>query len=140
MIRPPPGSTRTATLFPNPTLFQSIAAWERSAALDDSLPIVLRNLAIAYYNKRGDKKQALALMEHAFGSANGDARLLMELDQLYKKTNTPHEARYERLARYKHLLDERDDLYVEWVTLNNQMGRYQVAKDLIAPRRFHPGE
>src|SRR5690606_11432111 len=32
------------------------------------------------------------------------------------------------------------DLYVEWVTLHNQLGWYAQAKDLINNRKFHPWE
>ncbi|WP_262247975.1 tetratricopeptide repeat protein [Parapedobacter soli] len=119
---------------------EAIIAWERSAALDRSFPIVLRNLAIAHYNKRNNKQKAVELMEAAFACDESDARLLMELDQLYKKMNQPHEERYKRLAKYRNLVDQRDDLYVEWVTLHNQLGRYAQAKDLIDNRKFHPWE
>jgi len=118
----------------------AIAAWERSVALDGSFSIVLRNLAIAHYNKRGNPKKAIELMEAAFAGNDNDARLLMELDQLYKKTNVPLEERYKRLAKHRDLVDKRDDLYVEWVTLHNQLGRYEEAKGLIDARRFHPWE
>ncbi|MGV3764318.1 DUF5107 domain-containing protein [Parapedobacter sp.] len=118
----------------------AMAMWERSAALDGSSPIVLRNLAIAHYNKRGDKQRAVELMEVAFSCDENDARLFMELDQLHKKMNAPYEERYKRLAAYLHLVHQRDDLYVEWVTLHNQLGLFGKAKELIDDRRFHPWE
>lgn len=119
---------------------EAIIAWKQSAALDGSFPIVLRNLAIVHYNKRGDKPKAVELMEAAFACHENDARLLMELDQLYKKMNEPHEERYKRLAKYHDLVDQRDDLYVEWITLHNQLGWYEKARDLIDGRKFHPWE
>jgi len=119
---------------------EAISAWEKSANLDNSSAVVLRNLAIAYYNKRGEKQKAVALMEAAFSLDKSDARLLMELDQLYKKTNVPHDARYELLRKHLDLVEKRDDLYVEWVTLHNQLNKHTEAKALIDARRFHPWE
>ncbi len=119
---------------------EAIAAWERAVALDGTFTAALRNLAIAYYNKRNDKQRALAMMTRAFVSDKADARLLMEFDQLHKKMNTPLADRYERLARHLDLVAMRDDLYVEWVTLHNQLGRHEEAKALIDQRHFHPWE
>lgn len=119
---------------------EAITAWERSAALDGSFPIVLRNLAIAYYNKRGNSHKSVELMEAAFAQCERDARLLMELDQLHKKMHMPHMERFKRLAGYRDLVDQRDDLYVEWVTLHNQLGWYEKARELIRGRKFHPWE
>lgn len=73
----------------------AIKAWERSAAADDKFPTVWRNLALAAFNKQGDKDKAVRLMEKAFALDNTDARVLMELDQLYKCVRRPHA---ERLA------------------------------------------
>jgi tetratricopeptide (TPR) repeat protein len=63
----------------------AIACWERSAALDATFPTVWRNLALARFNKQQKAPEALECMEKAFSLDASDARVLMELDQLYKK-------------------------------------------------------
>ena len=62
----------------------AMEAWETSARLDDNFPTVWRNLALAYFNKKNEETKAIEYMERAFRLDTTDARILMELDQLYK--------------------------------------------------------
>lgn len=119
---------------------EAIACWERSATLDDTYPTVLRNLALAYYNKLDNKRKAQELLEKAFSLDATDSRILMELDQLYKKTRRPHSERLAFLEKHLPLVEQRDDLCIERITLYNQLGQYEKAKELIAARHFHPWE
>ena len=118
----------------------AIECWERSILLDDKYPTVLRNLSLAYYNKRTNPQKALELLEKAFALDNTDSRILMELDQLYKKLLYPYAKRLAFLESYLPLVEYRDDLYLERVTLYNQMGQFAKARDLIANHKFHPWE
>jgi tetratricopeptide (TPR) repeat protein len=118
----------------------AIRCWERSAGLKSDFPTVHRNLGLAYYNKCNDPGKALASMETAFTLDRKDARVLMELDQLYKKLNRNHTERMALLEEYLPLVHQRDDLYLEQVTLYNQLSNHQKAKDLLTSRRFHPWE
>ena len=114
--------------------------WERSAQLDPRFPTVWRNLALAYYNKRHDSAAAKEAMERAWTLAPDDARVFLELDQLYKKLELPAA---ERLGRYEANRDvflKRDDLKIEYATLLNLLGRYQEAYSFIMANRFHPWE
>lgn len=119
---------------------EAINCWEISVDIDSSFPTVHRNLSLAYFNKLNDPAKALAALEKAFALDTSDARILMELDQLYKKLNRPHRERLDLLENYLPLVVSRDDLYLERVTLYNQLGQYQKAKDLIAGFTFHPWE
>ena len=118
----------------------AIACWEEAARLDDRFPTVFRNLALAYYNKLDKKDQALSALEKAFALDNSDARVLMELDQLYKIMGRSFEQRLQLLDRYPTLVLQRDDLYLERVTLYNQLGNYEQAQQQLAVRKFHPWE
>ena len=69
-----------------------------------------------------------------------DARILMELDQLYKRLNRSHEDRLAFLEKHKDIAFQRDDLYLEYVTLLNQLGQYEEAIRMIDARKFHPWE
>ena len=119
---------------------EAVDCWEQSAALGDPLPTVLRNLAIAYYNKLDRHAEALALYEQAFQANPRDARVLFELDQLYKRMSHPPASRRAFLEKHRPLVEERDDLYTEYVTLQNLTRHYEEAADLLASRRFHPWE
>ncbi|MDR1683033.1 MAG: DUF5107 domain-containing protein [Candidatus Symbiothrix sp.] len=119
---------------------EAIACWEGSAQLDDTFPTVFRNLALAYHNKRNEKQKAQDFLERAFRLDTTDARILMELDQLYKKTGKAHRKRLDFLENHLELVEQRDDLCIERITLYNQLGEYETAKNLIASRKFHPWE
>ncbi|MGB5435269.1 MAG: DUF5107 domain-containing protein [Maribacter sp.] len=118
----------------------AVQCWERSIGLDPDFSIAQRNLALAYYNKLGKKEAALALMEKAFALDTSDARILMELDQLYKKLNYTHAQRVDFLTKYQEFAEKRDDTYLELVTLYNLTGQYEKALEMISSRIFHPWE
>lgn len=119
---------------------EAIAAWETSMKQDATFPTVLRNLSLAYFNKLGKEEEAVRLLEKAFALDTTDARVLMELDQLYKRLNRPHTERLAFLDKYKDVAFSRDDLYLEYLTLLNQLGRYEEAIHMIDDRQFHPWE
>ena len=114
--------------------------WILSSQLNPEFPTVWRNLSLLLFNKQDRHNDALRNMELAFSLDTTDARILMELDQLYKRMQKPHDKRLEFLSNYKNLVEQRDDLLIEYATLLNQTGRYQEAKQLIDCHTFHPWE
>ncbi|HRQ52203.1 MAG TPA: tetratricopeptide repeat protein, partial [Agriterribacter sp.] len=119
---------------------EAMACWERSVQINDGFATAHRNLSLAYYNKRHDALQALRSMEKAFSLDTTDARVLMELDQLYKNLNRDHTERLQRLNEHLPLVEQRDDLYLERITLYNQLGEHAKAKQLLSAHTFHPRE
>ncbi len=118
----------------------AIENWELSAALNAGFPTVWRNLALARFNKQGREQEALECMERAFHLDESDSRILMELDQLYKRLQKPHAERLAFLQRYPKLIGQRDDLVLEEITLLNQLGRYEEALAKLDAHQFHPWE
>ena len=118
----------------------AIENWELSARLDPTFPTVWRNLALGRFNKQNRQAEALEYMERAFHLDENDERVLMELDQLYKRLHRPHEERLAFLQKYPQLIERRDDLVLEEITLLNQVGRYQEAMQRLDARTFHPWE
>jgi tetratricopeptide (TPR) repeat protein len=114
--------------------------WEQSRNIDGQFPIVHRNLALAYYNKAERKLEAKIELEKAFELARNNARVLMELDQLYKKLNEPVDARLTLLEDNLKLVLLRDDLYLERIALYNMKGDHKKTLELIMDRKFHPWE
>jgi tetratricopeptide (TPR) repeat protein len=119
---------------------EAMKCWELSEQIDNAFPTVYRNLSLAYYNKRNDKAKALDAMQKAFALDQTDARVLMELDQLLKRTNACYERRLELLNGFPELVISRDDLYLERITLLKMLGHYKEAKSLISNFKFHPWE
>ena len=119
---------------------EAIYEWEASVDLDSSFSIPWRNLGIAYFNVRKDAPRALDAYEKALACNPGDARLLYELDQLRKRMGVPATQRLAILEQYPDLVEYRDDLAVEVITLLNQTGRPQKALETLSSRRFNPWE
>lgn len=119
---------------------EAITNWEKSSELDNSFPTVQRNLALGYFNKSGDALKALACLEKAFELDDSDSRLLMELDQLYKRLNKDLIFRLTFLEKHIDLVMQRDDVYLERITLYNLLGKHEFALTLIQKRIFHPWE
>ena len=68
------------------------------------------------------------------------SRILMELDQLYKRVRRSHKERLAFLQQYPELIKQRDDLILEEITLLNQTGEYEKAKTVLDAHNFHPWE
>ncbi|WP_026651761.1 DUF5107 domain-containing protein [Butyrivibrio proteoclasticus] len=121
---------------------EAIGNWEKSMEMVDTFPTLLRNLSIAYYNKRGGsfKEKALALLTRAFELDRSDARVFLELDQLRQIMGTDFEDRLRTFEENIELIEKRDDLYTEYVTLLNNMGRYEKALEMIERHEFKTWE
>ena len=118
----------------------AVENWERAAELDPQFPTVWRNLALARFNKQDRQEEALLLMERAFSLDKTDARVLMELDQLYRRLQKPHQFRLDNLQQYPELIQQRDDLVLEEIALLNQLGYYEEAMQKLDAHQFHPWE
>ena len=114
--------------------------WEKSASLKPEFPTVHRNLALTYFNNQDDAERALKEMERAYELDESDARVLMELDQLYKRLGKPHQFRLDFLLKHEKEVEQRDDLVLEKATLLNQLGRYEEARNIIDNHWFHVWE
>lgn len=119
---------------------EAIAMWNCSVNRDEAFPTAWRNLGIAYFNKLNDRDKALRCFEKAFALDQTDARVFMELDQLYKRLNILPEERLRWLEEQSELVEWRDDLYLEQAALYNFIGRHEKAWGLLMSRHFHPWE
>ena len=118
----------------------AIENWELSARLDPKFPTVWRNLALGRFNKQDRQQEALEYMERAFSLDENDERILMELDQLRKRLHHSHQERLTFLQKYPELIQRRDDLVLEEITLLNQTGHYEEAMQKLDAHIFHPWE
>ena len=119
---------------------QAITFWQISADRDDSFATVFRNLGIAAYNKQKDPEKALQYFNKANALDPSDGRVLMELDQLYKRTGSGPDDRLKFLEENIDIVQQRDDLYLERAALTNFTGQYAEAYNQVMQRVFHPWE
>jgi tetratricopeptide (TPR) repeat protein len=118
----------------------AIVQWESASKLNHSDSITWRNLGIAYFNHRHDSDAALKAYEQAWKCGSGDARLLFERDQLWKRLGVSPEKRLAELEAHPRLVASRDDLSVELCALFNLLGRHEEALRVLASRQFQPWE
>ncbi len=119
---------------------EAIQLWEKSAKLNPNYSIVWRNLGIGYFNIRKNAGRARTAYDQAFRVNPGDARLLFERDQLWKRLGEKPATRLRELEKHFDLVAQRDDLSVELCALLNQTGRHAGAMQLLAERKFQPWE
>ncbi len=119
---------------------EAIALWERAARRDPSFSTVWRNLGISYFNVLGDEELSRSAFDKAIQANPGDARILYEQDQLWKRLGESPERRLTDLEKCSELVRLRDDLSVELASLYNQTRQYERALSLLASRKFQPWE
>ncbi|MCR5791139.1 MAG: DUF5107 domain-containing protein [Lachnospiraceae bacterium] len=119
---------------------KAASLWEKSVSLDGAFPTVHRNLALYYYNKKHAPEEAKKALEKAFFLDETDARVFLELDQLYKKLSVPFAERLRNYEAHMDIIRERDDVMLELVTLYNLSGSYEKAYDTIMSCHFRPWE
>jgi tetratricopeptide (TPR) repeat protein len=127
-------------LYDKRQVLRAVSAWERSADLDPRFPTVRRNLALAAFNKLGDRDRARRELECAFSLDPSDPRLLFELDQLRKRLGVDPAERLRLMEQNMPLVQRRDDLTLELISLLSLQGDYERAYDLLRGRKFHPWE
>ena len=115
---------------------EAVAMWEQCISRDCTHAKALRNLALAYFDKRGDAASARVCMERAL-KYRKDPRLLFEYQQLLKNTNVSVAERLDVYGRYPELLAQRDDCYLDRIVLLCQQGRYAEAIHAAKIKRFH---
>ena len=119
---------------------EAISHWDDSVRIDPAFPTVWRNLGIGRFNILGDAAAAHDAYERAFALDPGDARVLFERDQLWKRIGVAPQARLAELERHAEIVLTRDDLCVELCALYNHTGQPELALTLLLGRRFQPWE
>jgi tetratricopeptide (TPR) repeat protein len=119
----------------------AICCWRKSVELEPSYAIPWRNLGLAEFNILHDPAAADRMYARAFAASPRDARVLYEWDQLKKRAGlaSPQD-RLRTLEQQESLVNHRDDLTVEFITLLNQAGRFAEALRHLESRRFSPWE
>lgn len=114
--------------------------WKNAVTINNDFPTGYRNLALYSFNKKGEKQLALEYMEKAFSLDKSDSRILLELYELYGLTNKTQEEKFALLSNNLSAVEERDDLYLHYLTLLTDLGEIDKAYSLLTTRRFHPWE
>lgn len=116
---------------------EAIALWEKSASLDASLPVVHRNLGVAYAHAPvNDRKRAIDEYEKAVVLPKRYAMHFTELDELYAAAGALPEKRMALLEQNHATVLKRDDALSREIGLKVFFGKYDDAIKLMTGRRF----
>jgi len=118
----------------------AIECWQHAVAHEPSNAVAWRNLGLAYTDHHADLSAATAAYAEALRHDPTDARLRYEADQLARVRGDQPSQRLAALTNARTLVDQRDDLTIEYVTLLNNAGRYDEAIAMLRARSFHPWE
>lgn len=116
---------------------EAAKCFEECVLINPSHARAWRNLSLYYFDKLKMGKKALYCMEKALKFCPSDPRLLLEYEQLLKNTGATIEERLAVYDKYPELLKQRDDCYLDRLTLLSMQGKYREAVKLAADKHFH---
>ncbi len=119
---------------------EAVRHWQRATELAPDWAMPWRNLGFALFNVHQDASGSLTCYGRAMQCEPANARLLYEWDQLRKRVGTNPEERLDALQASLSLVEQRNDLMIELISLKNMTGQHGHALDLLTHRRFHPWE
>ena len=121
---------------------QAVKLWETSAALDPSLAMVHRNLAIAgsHRPQGNDLGRAIAALEKAVALPDRSPLHFSELDELYRAAGKAPEERLAMLETHQEIVSQRAEALSHEIALLIFAGRYDDAIRLMTGRRFEVWE
>ncbi len=111
--------------------------FKESVSKDEAQGKAWRNLSLYYFDKDNNPEKAKFCMEKALEHKGDDPRLLLEYEQLLKNMNYSIEERLNVYDKYPELLAERDDCYLDKLTLLSQQGKFEEAINMAAVKHFH---
>ena len=110
--------------------------WNEGIKRNNTQGKIWRNLALYYFDKANNPQKAKECLERAM-EYKSDPRLLLEYEQLLKNMNFTPKQRLAVYDKYPELLAERDDCYLDKLTLISQTGDFKTAIDMAKAKRFH---
>lgn len=119
---------------------EAMRLWRIAVNINPQDSISWRNLGLATFNIESNATFALYCYLNAMKSAPWESRILYEWDQLAKRVGTPPAKRLQHLLKWETLINERDDLFLEYIGLLIHKGDTSKALELMKIRKFQPWE
>ena len=115
----------------------AVEAWRRSASQNPDSAPTWRNLAQALWDHMSKPDEARASLEKAHALAPDHARIVFELLQLYKNAGVSVRERLAFLEANESIVRQRDDCFLEMITLTVQTGDFEKARQMLLSKRFN---
>jgi tetratricopeptide (TPR) repeat protein len=112
--------------------------WTAAVAIDPSLAIAHRNLAIAYaYDKSAPSAaKAVAQLEQAVATGHASARQFAELDEMYEAAGAPLAKRLSVMEKNQQIVEKNDGSLAREAGLLVSAGKLDQAIHLLTGREF----
>ncbi len=112
--------------------------WQASIAIDPSIPIVHRNLAIAYAYRKSSPSidQAIAQLEQAVSLSHPYPRHFTELDEFYEATGADPAKRLKVLEKNPAVVGQSDGSLAREIALLVSLGKQDEAIGLLSGHEF----
>lgn len=117
--------------------------WQRAAALDPRLVHALRNVAYAERYLKNDLAASYEEYKKALAASPGDARVLMELDEVAQLLHVRASERFRTFESHLETVNSRDDLMASLVDLRLGQGdrrNLEIAQETLKTHHFHSWE
>lgn len=114
----------------------ALALWEEASRLGGDFATLHRNLGMAQDRVRNDQQQAIDCLERAHRLDPRSAQIMIELDQLYEKTNSDPAKRLAMIEQYQETTDRNDGLLARETALYVRLGKYDRAIELLGDHTF----
>jgi tetratricopeptide (TPR) repeat protein len=118
---------------------EGIQLWHESLKGMALYDVVLRNLGIAFWERKNDLGAAISYFEKALAINPNNQDLYLHLDDLYKLRGM-NDKREQLLAWIKSLVDVREDVHKRSITILVDLGHYDEAIRLMEAEKFIPLE
>jgi len=118
---------------------EGIQLWLESVKGMASYDVLLRNLGIAFWQRKNDLETAIDYFEKALAINPKNQDLYLHLDDLYKLRGM-NDKREQLLARIKSLVDVREDVHKRSITMLVDLRHYDEAIRLMEVEKFIPME
>jgi tetratricopeptide (TPR) repeat protein len=117
---------------------EATALWEKSAALDPKVPMVWRNLSVAYSHEPGENSvnKAISALEKAVALNDIYPTHFYELDKFYQSAGTPVEKRLAILEQNQKVVVKKDESLGALINLKTMVGKPEEAIALLKSRIF----
>jgi tetratricopeptide (TPR) repeat protein len=118
---------------------EGIQLWLNALKGMESFDVLLRNLGLAYWQRKNDLTGAIGYFQKALAINPRNQDLYLHLDDLYKLLGM-NDKREELLGKIKSLVDVREDVHKRSITMLVDLGHYPEAIQLMDSEKFIPLE
>ncbi len=118
---------------------EGIQFWMNALQGMESYDVLLRNLGLAFWQRKDDPLEAVRYFEKAISINPRNQDLYLHLDDLYKLLGKDNE-RSQLLAQIKSLKEIREDVHKRSISMMVDLGKYQEAIQMMETEKFIPLE